>query len=419
MTSLPRLAGTKPVQPLVLLYPAKLWFGSQRRTFTRLTALHLHSRSPLIHSSTRRLATTLKSISAPLIDPQSRQISKPSTEVPSVEPAASNSQRGVLSILPRSWVPYAELMRIEKPGGLWGFYFPYLIGLGYAACIHPALEPTTILTTGGLLLAWNVILRGAACTINDNFDRDYDRQVARCRNRPIARGAVKPLQGHVFYAGQTMIAAGTVALLPHAADCFHHAPAILFLLSIYPLAKRVTDFPQLVLCIPLAWGILMSCSALGVDPFTVQQGTMAAATWSLVASNALWLMMLDYVNACQDTIDDLKAGVRSMAVRYQNTAKFITVLGIAQTSLMLTAGYLAGLGPIYFIISCGGNASFIAWMAQTVDRTRPETCAWWFKNGSLIVGGVSVAGLFGEYTWNRFEESSLARKEDHLADVTI
>lgn len=85
-------------------------------------------------------------------------------------------------------------MRIKKPGGLYAFYFPYLIGLSYAACIaQPIISPALLLSTSEKLLVWNVFLRGAACTVNDNFNREYDR-VARCRLRPIARGAVTPTQ---------------------------------------------------------------------------------------------------------------------------------------------------------------------------------------------------------------------------------
>ena len=288
-------------------------------------------------------------------------------------------------------------MRIEKPGGLYGFYFPYLIGLGYGACIQPVIAPSFLLTTGGLLLVWNVFLRGAACTINDILDREYDRQVARCRLRPVARGAVTPKQAYIFYAIESTIAAVIVMQLPNST--FHHAVPILTLLSLYPLAKRVTDYPQIVLSIPLAWGILMSCSTLGVDPFTTQDGTIALATCSLMASNALWLIMLDYVNACQDTMDDVKAGVRSMAVKYRNTVAFISTLSTAQVSLMVTAGYLAGLSPIYYIVSCGGSFALLAYMAKTVDRKKPKTCAWWFLNGSILVGGATVAGLFGEYAY--------------------
>lgn len=312
-------------------------------------------------------------------------------------PSYKPPQKGVLSILPVAWVPYAELMRIEKPGGLYGFYLPYLIGLSYAACIsQPVISPAFVLYTGGLLLVWNVVLRGAACTINDKLDRDFDRQVARCRLRPIARGAVTPTQGHIFYGVETLVGAAIVTQLPHAADCFFHAVPILALLSLYPLAKRVTDFPQVVLSVPLAWGILMACSALGVDAFTMPTA-VAGATSCLIASNMLWIIMLDYVNACQDSTDDIKAGVRSMAVRYQNTTAFISVLSTLQVSLLISTGILADLSSTYFTVACGGNAVLLALMAATVNRKRPDICAWWFLRGSLLVGGATVLGLSCEY----------------------
>ena len=289
-------------------------------------------------------------------------------------------------------------MRLEKTGGLYGFYFPYLIGIGFAASVaQPVPTPFSVLSISAIFLAWNVLLRGAVCTINDNFDREYDRQVARCRTRPIARGAVTPAQGHVWFAVQTVAAAGVAIQLPFAAQCFYCAVPIHFLLSVYPLAKRFTDFPQVVLSIPLAGAVFMSCSAFGFDLFTLQNAGLTTAVSCLFASQAVWIVMLDYVNACQDTVDDIKAGVRSMAVRYQNTFAFISVLSVVQISLMVTAGIFGGMSPIYFTIACGGNAAMLATMAKTVNRARPDLCAWWFLRGSILVGGTTVVGLFGEY----------------------
>jgi len=98
----------------------------------------------------------------------------------------------------------------------------------------------------------------------------------------------------------------------------------------------------------------MSCSALGVDPFTAQSAAVAGATACLVASNAMWFIMLDYVNACQDTTDDIKAGVRSVAIRYLNTTTFISTLGTAQLGLMAHTG---GIGADSFHGCCGRKCS--------------------------------------------------------------
>lgn len=123
--------------------------------------------------------------------------------------------KGILSKLPPAWVPFAELSRIEKPGGLYGFYMAYLIGLGYGAClVTPAVPPTRLAEIAAVLLVYNVFLRGAACTVNDVLDRHVDRLVARCRNRPVARGAVTPAGGYAWYAAQTVGAGAAIACLP-------------------------------------------------------------------------------------------------------------------------------------------------------------------------------------------------------------
>jgi hypothetical protein len=134
----------------------------------------------------------------------------------SQHPSSILPHRGILERLPSSWIPYAQLSRIEKPGGLYGFYMAYLIGLGYGAClVTPTVSPASLGGTACVLLVYNIFLRGAACTSNDILDREYDRKVARCKNRPIARGAVTPGQGWLWYAAQTAGAGAATTFLPN------------------------------------------------------------------------------------------------------------------------------------------------------------------------------------------------------------
>lgn len=148
-------------------------------------------------------------------------------ELPSYVPPS----KGFLSILPAAWVPYAQLMRLEKPGGLYAFYFPYVLGLFYAACIaNDIISPSRLLREGALFLLGSIILRGAACTWNDNIDQEFDRKVARCRLRPIARGAVSSAQGHLFTLGQTL--AGSTLLTRLSLECTIDAILITLLFAI-------------------------------------------------------------------------------------------------------------------------------------------------------------------------------------------
>ena len=95
-----------------------------------------------------------------------------------------------LDRLPQSWVPYAQLMRLEKPIGTWLLAWPCLWSICLAA--PPGTSPDLRLMA--LFGLGAVLLRGAGCTINDLWDRELDRRVERTRGRPLAAGAVTPAQ---------------------------------------------------------------------------------------------------------------------------------------------------------------------------------------------------------------------------------
>lgn len=303
-------------------------------------------------------------------------------------------RKGILSMLPTACVPYAELMRLEKPAGLYAFYFPYIIGICYAACIRDSPPPLEhMMSLAGLFLVWCVILRGAACTWNDNTDQEFDRKVLRCRHRPIARGAVSTAQGHLFTAALGL--AGVPILLNLPAGCTYHAVPVTILFMLYPFAKRVTYYPQVVLGFPFGWAVFICCAALEVDPFHPQVFGSAA---SLFMANVSWTIIYDTIYAHQDIKDDVAAGVKSMAVRFADSTKLLTsILAAVQVILLLAAGWLARLSSVYFIVSCGGTAFALANMIVRVDLGVPASCAVWFHRGFWYVGGTVAAGLFGVY----------------------
>ena len=299
-----------------------------------------------------------------------------------------------MDLLPSTWVPYAELMRINKPAGLCAFFFPYIIGTCYAASVAdspPSLAHFFSLCT--LFIAQSLVLRGAACTWNDNVDQEYDRKVARCRSRPIARGAVTSAQANVFTAILTAVWLSLFAFLP--LECFYHAFAVAALFAFYPFAKRITYYPQLVLGFPFAWAIFISCAALHIDPFGQQA---LVPIMGIFAANILWTMIYDTIYAHQDIKDDVKAGVKSMAVRFaESTKPLVSIFAVMQTMLLLMTGLLANLSSIYYVGACGGTGFALACMISSVDLQVPASCAWWFHRGFWLVGGCMVAGLFGHY----------------------
>ena len=64
-----------------------------------------------------------------------------------------------------------------------------------------------------LFLIDSMIIFFFSCTINDLWDRDFDRQVARTRDRPLASGVVTVPQALTFLAAQLGVGLAVVLQL--------------------------------------------------------------------------------------------------------------------------------------------------------------------------------------------------------------
>lgn len=332
------------------------------------------------------------------------------------QPAYSPPKSGLLSYLPRAWVPFAELARIDKPTGIYLFYMPHLFGTLYAACIvqlQGLQDQDTyyfrhFLWQNILLFLGTCFFRTSACSWNDTLDVEYDRHVARCRLRPLARGAVEPWQAHVLTVTTALLAFACLLALQSPVCQIVAIPSI-FLLWFYPFAKRVTDFPQAVLGVQVAFGVLIGIGAqhgdllssllqrrdvLGVDQDALDDRRLIASIAALYLANACWTLVYDTVYAQQDVEDDAKAGVRSMAVWFRGRAKsMLWSVATVQVALLILSGYCIGLGPFYFTVACGGTAASLTYMLITIDLAKPAECAWWFRNGCWLVGLSLTGGL--------------------------
>lgn len=302
---------------------------------------------------------------------------------------------GLLSILPSSWVPYGELIRLDKPTGTYYLFFPCLFSTLLAAPLAvPIASPLSVLGTSLLFFSGALIMRGAGCTINDLWDRNLDPHVTRTRLRPIARGAVSPFNALVFTGIQLFAGLGILLQFPY--QClFYGIPSLLFV-AVYPLAKRVTYYPQFVLGLTFSWGAMMGFPALGVDLLNDSAALTAAAC--LYVSNIAWTVLYDMIYAHMDIRDDANAGIKSIALKHENqTKRILSGLAVTQIGLLATAGVAAGAGPVFFIGSCGGAAITLAIMIKKVNLKNVKDCWWWFVNGCWLTGGVISLGLGGEY----------------------
>jgi 4-hydroxybenzoate polyprenyltransferase len=302
---------------------------------------------------------------------------------------------GLLSVLPASWVPYAELVRLDKPTGTYYLYFPCLFSTLLAAPLAvPMASPLSVLGTSLLFFSGALIMRGAGCTINDLWDRNLDPHVTRTRLRPIARGAITPFKALAFTGVQLFTGLGILLQFPY--QCLFYGIPSLLLVATYPLAKRVTYYPQFVLGLTFSWGAIMGFPALGID--LLQNSAALAAATFLYTSNIAWTVLYDMIYAHMDIKDDSKAGIKSIALKHdQQTKQILSGLAVTQIGLLAVAGMAVGAGPVFFVGSCGGAAVTLAVMIKKVNLKSVKDCWWWFVNGCWMTGGVISVGLGAEY----------------------
>jgi 4-hydroxybenzoate polyprenyltransferase len=353
------------------------------------------------HPSRRSLSTTISPKTTIAASPLDTSSQDPQPE-PYKPPTA-----GFLAYLPRAIVPYAELIRLDKPTGTYYLFFPCLFSTLLAAPLAtPITPPLAVLGTTALFLTGALVMRGAGCTINDLWDRNLDPHVTRTRLRPIARGAVSPRAAIVFTGAQLLT--GLAVLLQFPTQCLFYGIPSLLLVATYPLAKRVTYYPQFVLGLTFSWGAIMGFPALGIDLLSNQAALTAASC--LYASNVAWTVLYDMIYAHMDIKDDVKAGIKSIALAHEkNTKAVLTGLGVVQVGLLAAAGAAVGAGPVFFIGSCGSAVATLGIMIWKVNLKSVANCWWWFKYGCWFTGGGITAGLIGEYV-ARFTSSEDEKK---------
>lgn len=317
---------------------------------------------------------------------------------------ASSSQpsrrKGLVASLPKAWIPYVDLIRLDKPTGIYYLFFPCVFSTFVAAPLAtPIAGPPEVLKTAALFFVGAIVMRGAGCTINDLWDRNLDPHVERTKTRPIARGAISPQKAMAFTAVQLLTGLGVLVQFPY--QCLWYGIPSLLFVATYPLAKRVTNYPQFVLGLTYSWGAIMGFPALGVDLLADSNALVTAI--SLYSSCVAWTVLYDMIYAQMDIKDDAAAGIKSIALQHQhNTKAVLSSLAAAQVAMLAAAGGAAGAGPIFFIGSCGGSIIALGTMIWRVRLNDVQNCWWWFKNGCWLTGGGIALGLLGDYLAGTF-----------------
>lgn len=281
--------------------------------------------------------------------------------------------------LPRSWGPYARLCRLDRPVGTWLTLLPCLAALVQAADGWPTLFRLVVFSLGALLM------RGIGCCFNDIFDRDFDRRVERTRFRPLTSGQLSLKNALWFVFAQLAVC----ALLLLALNSYSRwlAVALVPIVIVYPLCKRFTYWPQIVLGIGFNWGMLMAWSDT--------QNSVPLGAIAMWLGAVLWQVGYDSVYAYVDLRDDLKLGLRSTAMRFGDKGHaWIGGFYAATVILWLWGGYAIGMAWPYHVVVAAIGVHF-AWQLSTFDLARPDRSFMLFRANITVGVMLLVAALAG------------------------
>jgi 4-hydroxybenzoate polyprenyltransferase len=281
--------------------------------------------------------------------------------------------------LPRSWQPYARLIRIDRPIGIWLALLPTLVSLILSRQGIPHFSDVLLFTGGAIMM------RGAGCTVNDICDRKYDALVRRTRNRPLASGLLTLKEAVIALLVQLLLAAFLVAWL-NLSTVFL-AMVCVPLTLLYPLFKRFTHWPQLFLGAAFNWGVLMAC--------TQTTGAVRPGAFILWLGSIFWQLGYDTIYAYCDREDDVRIGLRSTATYLgSNGRAWITGFYVLTVICWATAGWLQQVAASYFIMLLPISLMFI-FQVNKFDTERPDYCIPLFKSnafvGMLLLIGASAA----------------------------
>ena len=291
-----------------------------------------------------------------------------------------------------AWMrPYLRLARFDRPIGAWLLLVPcwWSAGLAAIAARAPWPNPWHLI----LFFIGAFVMRGAGCTWNDIVDRDLDARVERTRSRPIPSGQVSVVRAAAFLVAQALVG---LAVLLRFNRCTVIAGVVsLAIVAVYPLMKRITYWPQIVLGLAFSWGALMGWAAWF--------GRLDAPAWLLYAGSIAWVIGYDTIYAHQDREDDALIGVKSTALLFgARTKPMLTLFYSAAVVLIAAAGYAAG-GGVIFTIGLAAFAAHLAWQVARLDIADPEVCLAVFKSdrdaGLILFAGMVLDAAGRAWVW--------------------
>ena len=275
---------------------------------------------------------------------------------------------------------YLLLIRLNRPIGIFLLLWPTLWGLWIASEGFPNTKILVVFLFGVFLM------RSAGCILNDIIDKDFDKFVARTQNRPLASDKLSSIEA--FIVAISLIFIAFLLVLTTNTLTVQLSFVAVILAGAYPFLKRHTYLPQFFLGLTFGWSIPMA--------FAATTNSIPKIAWLLLIANILWAVVYDTIYAMIDREDDLKIGIKSTAILFDDADIFI--IGLIQSLVLIALiviGQQASLNTIYYFSLIIGGCLFL-YQLYLIRNRDPKKCMQAFLNNNWF-GLVVFIGLFINY----------------------
>ena len=289
----------------------------------------------------------------------------------------------VLRLTPAAALPFVQLARLDRPIGWQLLLVPCWQSAALAGLARGAGPDLVHLA---LFMIGAIAMRGAGSTYNDILDRKLDAGVERTRGRPLPSGRVSVRAAVVFLVAQSLVGLAVLS-------CFNRFSialgiASLAVVAVYPLMKRVTQWPQAVLGLAFSWGALMGWAA--------DYRSLGLPALFLYASAFCWTIGYDTIYALQDARDDAIIGIKSTARLFgKNVRLGVGLFYLAAALLVQMALWRVGASVIAELGMLAYCLHFV-WQLRRVDGATPATALKLFRSnwyaGLILFAGIALEG---------------------------
>lgn len=271
-----------------------------------------------------------------------------------------------------------DLIRLNRQYGTLLVMMPTLWSLFLAADGHPSLTLILVFSVGSFLM------RSAGCVINDLIDRHLDRFVARTRERPLPSGRLSVTDALSVLFILLLSAASLLFFLNPLAQGL--SIIALLVAGIYPLGKRITSFPQVILGIAFSFGAIMAWATV--------RDSIGQIPLLILFANLCWTVGYDTIYALMDREDDRKAGIGSTAIVFGDYAwAAIGLLYMGMLFFLAWLGNQASLGQLYQFVLLLIGAMLAYQITILTKKPDPVQLFTLFKS-NVGVGALVLFGIF-------------------------